>query len=176
MAEEESHGEHERGDDFDPEPTRGRRRTRDWEDEELDDDDDDWERRHRRRDLLTSPQSSVAGPAIALMVTGGLAFALSVFSLAINVALPAVANPAGPRPNNIASIAGGIVGAGFGVFWSVMVFLGAWQMYNLRNYGLAMAGAIIAMLPCNGCCLLGLPFGIWALVAINKQEVKDAFR
>jgi len=38
-----------------------------------------------------------------------------------------------------------------------------------------MAGSIVAMVPCNICCLLGLPFGIWALVVIVRPEVKDAF-
>jgi predicted Zn finger-like uncharacterized protein len=35
---------------------------------------------------------------------------------------------------------------------------------------------ILAMIPCVNCCILGLPFGIWGLVVLNKPEVKDAFR
>ena len=27
----------------------------------------------------------------------------------------------------------------------------------------------------NACCLLGVPFGIWALVVLNKPEVKAQF-
>jgi hypothetical protein len=38
-----------------------------------------------------------------------------------------------------------------------------------------MAAAIMAMIPCNCCCLLGLPFGIWALVMLMKPEVKSQF-
>jgi hypothetical protein len=29
-------------------------------------------------------------------------------------------------------------------------------------------------LPC--CCCAGTPFGIWALIALNQPDVKDAFR
>ena len=41
---------------------------------------------------------------------------------------------------------------------------------------LAYTGAILSMIPCvSGCCLLGLPFGIWAVMTLNKPEVKAGF-
>jgi len=58
----------------------------------------------------------------------------------------------------------------------VVVLLGAVRMMALRSYGLALAGAILAMIPCiSPCCVLGLPFGIWALVVLMNTEVKAAF-
>ena len=40
----------------------------------------------------------------------------------------------------------------------------------------ALVSAVLALLPClSPCCVLGLPFGIWALVTLNKPEVKEAF-
>ncbi|MBX5480632.1 MAG: hypothetical protein IRZ16_02110 [Myxococcaceae bacterium] len=70
-----------------------------------------------------------------------------------------------------------------GVFSNIIVLLtsgftifGAMNMMKLRSFGLSMAAAIVAMLPCFGpCCCLGLPIGIWALVVLNKPEVKSAF-
>lgn len=57
-----------------------------------------------------------------------------------------------------------------------LLIFGALQMRQLKSYPLAMASAIVAMLPCAGCCcLVGLPVGIWALVTINKPEIKAAF-
>jgi len=32
-------------------------------------------------------------------------------------------------------------------------------MLRLRLYALAMTGSIVAMFPCSGCCLVGLPLG-----------------
>ena len=50
-------------------------------------------------------------------------------------------------------------------------------MKKLVNYRLAMVVSILALAPCiSPCCLLGLPFGIWALVVLNKPEVKSAFQ
>jgi hypothetical protein len=59
---------------------------------------------------------------------------------------------------------------------SAVVIYGALQMKNLKNYPLAMAASIIAMIPyVSPCCCVGLPIGIWALVVLLKPEVKSAF-
>jgi hypothetical protein len=54
---------------------------------------------------------------------------------------------------------------------------GGLQMRSLKNYGVAVASAILVMIPCssNCCCCVGLPIGIWALVMLMKPEVKSAF-
>ncbi len=60
---------------------------------------------------------------------------------------------------------------------SGLVIFGATKMLKLQSFGLAMASAIVAMVPCLGpCCCVGLPVGIWALVVLNKPEVKAAFQ
>ena len=43
---------------------------------------------------------------------------------------------------------------------------------------LAMATAIVAMVPCTApcCVLVGMGFGIWALVVLCDANVKSAFR
>ena len=70
----------------------------------------------------------------------------------------------------------GAVGNLLGLAFGGVMFYGALQMKDLRNYGLAMAAAIIAIIPCSGpCYCIGIPAGIWALVVINKPEVKAAF-
>jgi len=50
------------------------------------------------------------------------------------------------------------------------------QMKNLKNYQIAFAGSILAMLPCSFCCLFGLPIGISSLKVLNNSDVKQAFR
>jgi len=54
--------------------------------------------------------------------------------------------------------------------------MGASKMQSLTSYQFAFTAAILAMVPClSPCCLLGLPFGIWALVVLNKPEIKSQF-
>ncbi len=70
----------------------------------------------------------------------------------------------------------GVVNLAGGLIWGGLVIAGAVCMLRLKLYPLAMTGSIVAMVPCSsGCCLLGLPLGIWALVVLNRPEVKNAF-
>jgi hypothetical protein len=65
----------------------------------------------------------------------------------------------------------------FNLLPATVVLVGAIKMKNLENYGLAMTAAIMALIPCvSPCCVLGLPFGIWALVVLSEDRVKAAFR
>ena len=63
-----------------------------------------------------------------------------------------------------------------GLAASLLVVLGASKMKNLENYGWALLGAILAVLPAHGCCCLLLPVGIWAILTLNDPYVKAAFR
>ena len=68
----------------------------------------------------------------------------------------------------VQDIIGGIVG--------VIVLIGAAKMQKLQSYQFALTASIVAMVPCiSPCCIFGLPFGIWALVVLNKPEVKSQF-
>jgi hypothetical protein len=73
-----------------------------------------------------------------------------------------------------------------GFFIGVMVFAAlanaftlvcAVQLLRVRMWGLAFAGAIVSALPLtsSACCLLTLPFAIWAIVVMLKPEVRAAF-
>jgi hypothetical protein len=122
----------------------------------------------------------VAGPATALIVTAILAIVLQVGATIVNLAGVGMGHAL--RHNRIDVFAGAtggihIVSGLFGVIIAVVVLLGAMRMKRLENYGFAMASAILAMIPCFWpCCLLGLPFGIWALVVLSDGSVKAAFR
>ena len=61
---------------------------------------------------------------------------------------------------------------------SALIFVGAKKMKSLRSYEFALAAAVLSTVPClTPCCgyLLGLTFGIWALVVLRKPEVKSHF-
>lgn len=130
--------------------------------------------------------AKVNGPAIALMVTAGIGMLLQVINLLMTI-LGAGAGLAGlsgggsgnPEMERIQALMGGGLGVVLGLFSlaiGVLIFIGAMKMKNLTSYGLAMAAAIVAMIPClSPCCCLGLPSGIWAIVALVDQNVKNSF-
>ena len=126
----------------------------------------------------------VKGPAIGLKVTAivglvlvGLGLVYNVLVLSgVNIGLQQIQDPQiqklfstlGSGLGIVQDIIGGIVG--------VIVLIGAAKMQKLQNYQFALTAGIVAMLPCiSPCCIFGLPFGIWALVVLNKPEVKSQF-
>jgi hypothetical protein len=126
----------------------------------------------------------VKGPAIGLKVTAILGLVMVVVGLVFNVMtlngfhigpqqmydpqMQKLIGTLGGSLGIVQNIIGGIVG--------VVVLLGAAKMQQLRSYQFALTASIVAMVPCiSPCCLFGLPLGIWALVVLNKPEVKSQF-
>jgi hypothetical protein len=124
----------------------------------------------------------VSGPATALIVTAILGMIAQALGIVANLAQIGMGPGMHHRRNDMpfpAMMEGGvgIAGAVIGIIVAVVILIGATKMKKLENYAFAMAAAIIAMVPCiSPCCLLGLPFGIWALVVLSDGRVKAAFR
>ena len=125
------------------------------------------------------PKTAVAPPAIALIVVSILGLVVSLGVAAVYGAvlsglfpMPSNQNPSEIKLGATVMVLLGIVSAVI----SLVVLFGAVRMFRLRNYGFSVAAAIISMVPCCwNCALLGLPFGIWALVMLLRPEVKAAF-
>jgi len=126
----------------------------------------------------------VKGPVIGLKVTAILGLFLVAVGLVVNILMLSgvhigpqqiydpqmqkLFNSLGGGLGIIQDIIGGIVG--------VIVLIGAAKMQKLQSYQFALTASIVAMVPCiSPCCVFGLPFGIWALVVLNKPEVKSQF-
>jgi hypothetical protein len=135
---------------------------------------------------------AVRGPAIALIVTASLACLFALWNLVNSAFLhsdteflsrlmeqykePAMRDFMQRVLPMTAGV--GIAGAVFHLAMSILILIGALRMLSLRNYSLAFVASILALVPCitpSCCCVLGLPFGIWALVVLNKPEVKSHF-
>jgi hypothetical protein len=133
----------------------------------------------------------VKSPAVGLKVTAILNLILGLWSLVdkifyrpnlqqFNSEMQQLNNPQMQefmqKLVNIADGPFGMVNVLFELAMSVLILIGAGRMQSLRSYEFAFTAAILAMIPClTPCCILGLPFGIWALVALNKPEVKSHF-
>jgi len=124
----------------------------------------------------------VQGPAIGLIVTAVLGFLGGALGLIMNLAGVTLGALEGQQSQDMPQWASmlsggfGIVQSILGLILSVVIVLGALKMKKLESYTFAIVATIIAMVPCiSPCCIVGLPIGIWALVMLNKPEVKEAF-
>jgi len=59
---------------------------------------------------------------------------------------------------------------------SATIARGSLAMLQARDLFAARNAAILAVLPCGGAWLLGLPFGIWALLVLRDPQVRHEFR
>jgi hypothetical protein len=126
----------------------------------------------------------VRGPAIGLMVTAVVGLLLVAVSLVINILILSGIQTGLQQINDpqfqkfFSSMGGGlgIVQDIISAVAGVVVLMGASKMQKLQNHQFALTAGIVAMLPCiSPCCVFGLPAGIWALVVLNKPEVKSQF-
>jgi hypothetical protein len=70
-----------------------------------------------------------------------------------------------------------------GALGSLLLIAGGWNMLRLKAYEVCFAACIVALLPictpCCGCiplCLPGAAIGIWGMVVLFDDEVRDAFK
>jgi hypothetical protein len=127
-------------------------------------------------------RARVQGPAIGLIVTGGISLVLYLFSLFAHLLGWTFAQPAStgnPEIDRVIGLFSGGVGAVvdlLAMVLSVLILVGGLRMLHLKNYPLCVVAAVVALVPCiSPCCCLGLPIGIWALVILLKPEVKALF-
>ncbi len=133
-------------------------------------------------DARARARQAVSGPAIGLIVTAIFGLGWKVFGLVLHALgvgfgrMPPNINPEAARLIQLFSGGLGVALDVFGIAIAVFVLIGALRMQKLSNHGLAVAAAIVAMVPCfSPCCLIGLPIGIWALVVLNQPEVSSQF-
>jgi hypothetical protein len=67
-----------------------------------------------------------------------------------------------------------VIGLVFTLIPSILTFIGAWRMRQLRGYGLAITAAILGIITPPG-IIIGVIFGIWALAVLTRGEVRAAF-
>jgi hypothetical protein len=133
--------------------------------------------------------AKVKVPAIALIITAAINILCGLWSLLsrpdmqqLNSDIQQLNNPqleaVFQKVINLAQGPLAIANSVFELAVSVLILIGAIKMLSLRGYGFAFAAAILAIVPCLTPCIgyvLGLVFGVWALVLLNKPEVKTHF-
>src|SRR5262249_46469626 len=125
--------------------------------------------------LREEARSRVNAPGIGLIVTGVLSMIAGLVNIGQFVLM---INNMPPGGNEDMLLMQGATNGGQALLNFVLGALisrGAVKMRRLESYGLAMTACILGIVPCHGCCILGLIFGIWGLVVLNDVDVKNSF-
>jgi hypothetical protein len=130
------------------------------------------------------PAEDVRGPGIALVVLGALDVMGALGGIAAEVL--------DFRTEEMQQIEGvpfanWLVGGGLAILvlktlvailGSGFVLYGGLQMLKLQNHTHCMIASVLVMAPCVTpccCCVVGIPIGIWALLVLNRSDVRSAF-
>ncbi len=112
---------------------------------------------------------SVEGPANSLAAVAGVVIFFTLIGLAFN--LIQLLDGGDIEDVVITAIGSFVLLIPYG-----LILYGTTQMKQLKSYHLSVAISILAMLPCSGCCIIGLPVGIWSLVVLLKPDIRAAFQ
>jgi hypothetical protein len=75
-------------------------------------------------------------------------------------------------------VRGFYVWSGLSLVGSFLTIYGGYNLRSLNSYGLAVAGAVIAAIPCTSpiaCAGIGVLAGVWAFSVLMRREVRAAF-
>ncbi len=114
-------------------------------------------------------------PGIFLLVLS------TVFMLLLLASIPAqiirLSEIDASTPKGFGEFTGGIVALGMWLIMTAALTYGSICMIRMKGYAGAVTAAIVATIPCcSPFILLGIPFGIWALVVLSKPYARTRFK
>jgi serine/threonine protein kinase len=109
-------------------------------------------------------------PALGLLVASALDALATLVILLVSLRLPTSQSDA----LTIRTMVFSAVGVA-SLVHGVVLALGAAKMFGLRSYRIAVAAAVVAILPFGPSSPISLPFGIWALILLARGDVQAAF-
>lgn len=126
--------------------------------------------------MQRDPYQRVNAPAIGLLIAGAVSGVASLLWLIMLLFFSALIF-ADPDSRDA------LVGIWFWVPFTLLrlaldglVIFGGFNMWRLQRWNMSMAGAIASSVPCSVCCFVTIPLGVWAIVTLLNEEVKQAFK
>ena len=126
-------------------------------------------------------KDSVKGIGIGLIVVGALGYLgvlggiFMMVTGANDEAFRQMERDLGPEAANFVKLLSQWFGILLGVVGSAVLIFGGLQMMRLKSWGLCVTACALAMLPCWGCCCIGLPLGAFGLYVLFQSEIKASF-
>jgi hypothetical protein len=127
-------------------------------------------------------QQELKGPAIGLIVTGGLNALLAILLL-LSGLVRLISGPSrqiADDAERLGYVTGTLVGYLVGALSLVVapvIIAGGVAMLRGKSLRLARSAAILAMIPATSCCCVaGIPIGIWVLQSLRKPGIEVYFQ
>lgn len=133
--------------------------------------------------MMNDTLNKLKAPAIGLIIAGALNAVTGLYLLVsslVQFSRGALNRSFTTEAEQVGFVIGFWGTAVFGILgflFTPVIIYGAIQMMHGRSFGLSRTAAILAVVPLTSCCfVIGIPFGIWALVVLAQPDVKALFR
>ena len=133
--------------------------------------------RYDFRQQREAARHAVKGPAIGLICAASLSLIMGLGCIVLDMVLLAtgLAEVGEPQFHQVQLV----VRTVWGLIICANCVFAIWagiSMQKLRQHQLCWLASIMACIPVIGPCFcLGIPFGIWAIVVLNRTDVAEAF-
>ncbi len=119
-------------------------------------------------------------PAVGMIVAAGIDALFAVALVTLSALDISMIDPWMRQGEKVDAVAEGgflVVLCVAGLMIDAVIVIGASKMMKLESYSFAVAAALLSIIPClsSPCFILGMPFGLWALIVLMDPGVKAAF-
>src|SRR3954452_13816261 len=123
-------------------------------------------------------KGKVIAPAIGLLILAVIGIIASTANVALSFRQPKIDPNQPPFVQEMMKGSAGLAATvvqGLFILVNAFIIVGSVQMMRLKMRPLAIAAASVAMVNFGSCCcLLGMPIGIWSIVILLQDDVKQA--
>ena len=117
----------------------------------------------------------VWAPAIALVVIASLGLLVALFDILVTILFGLLLDAQGLAAPRFRPLGAAVYHA-ICVIPNGCILFGAVQMMRFKSWGWAQAASVLAIFNIgSGCCILGIPVGVWSLNVLGNRRVKQAF-
>lgn len=125
--------------------------------------------------LATGAGNPLLIPAVTLLVLASIMLALILVSMPGQVLrMREIDTTTHEGQGELAGSIGALV---VWIATTAAILWGSIAMLRLRSYRDAFVAAVLSVIPfCSPCFVLGIPFGIWAIIVLMRPEVRVRFQ
>ena len=115
-------------------------------------------------------------PGILVCLLGAMGAVNSIYVMIVPPVAAKFQDPEMQAAANRGKAIAGMAASPIVLVLYLVMAVGGLAMLKRQHWGLALAGAILSLVPCSFVFCVSLPVGVWSLVVLSMRDVRVGFR